>query len=365
MVTKLLGLRGEDMLQESKQVKIMVIGVGGGGGNAVIDMKKSGVTGVSFVAANTDVQDLDKSSAEIKLQLGEKLTKGDGAGGDPNIGREAAEEDKEKIEKLLEDVDMIFITAGMGGGTGTGASPVIAEIAKEMGILTVGVVTRPFDFEGQKRKNNAELGIANLEKVVDSIVIIPNERLLELPDRNITLINAFGEANKILKIGIQGISDLMLKPGLINLDFADVTSVMKDAGLTMFGFGESEGENRAEKAAEQALKSPLLEKQITGAGKILLNITADESLGLEESRKIQEIVANATGRESKDVQWGIIFDDAMGAKLQVVLIANNFSNGNNPNWGNESEKEKPTTKTQTNPDKTKVDKADPPWIIKF
>ncbi|MDR3259807.1 MAG: cell division protein FtsZ [Fusobacteriaceae bacterium] len=346
------------MLQESKPVKIMVIGVGGGGGNAVIDMKKSGVTGVQFVAANTDVQDLNKSLAETRLQLGEKLTKGNGAGADPNIGRQAAEEDKEKIQKLLEEVDMIFITAGMGGGTGTGASPVIAEIAREMGILTVGVVTRPFDFEGKKRKNNAELGIANLEKVVDSIVIIPNERLLELPDRKITLQNAFGEANKILKIGIQGISDLMLKPGLINLDFADVKSVMKDSGLTMFGFGESEGENRAEKAAEQALKSPLLEKQITGAGKILLNITADESLGLAEASRIQEIVANATGRESKDVQWGIIIDDTMGNNLQVVLIANNFSSENSPNWISESEKEKPTTKPLTNSDKAKPDKVD-------
>ncbi|MDR3259806.1 MAG: cell division protein FtsZ [Fusobacteriaceae bacterium] len=315
------------MLQESKPVRIMVIGVGGGGGNALIDMQESGVTGVEFVAANTDVQDLNKSLADIRLQLGEKLTKGKGAGADPNIGRQAAEEDRDKIQKLLEAVDMIFITAGMGGGTGTGASPVIAEISKEMGILTVGVVTRPFSFEGKKRSNNAELGIANLEKIVDSIVIIPNDKLFELPDKKITLKNAFAEANKILKIGIQGISDLMLRPGLINLDFADITSVMKDSGLTMFGFGESDGENRAEKAAEQALRSPLLEKQITGAGKILLNITADESLGLDEARKIQEIVANATGREIKDVQWGVITDDEMGNKLQVVLIANNFSSG--------------------------------------
>ncbi|MDR1832963.1 MAG: cell division protein FtsZ [Fusobacteriaceae bacterium] len=314
------------MLQESKPVKIMVIGVGGGGGNAINDMTESGVTGVEFVAANTDVQDLNKSLANTRLQLGEKLTKGKGAGADPDIGRQAAEEDKEKIAKLLEGVDMVFITAGMGGGTGTGASPIIAEISREMGILTVAVVTKPFNFEGKKRANNAEMGIGNLEKVVDSIVIIPNDKLFELPEKKITLKNAFHEANKVLKIGIQGISDLMLKQGLINLDFADVKSILKNSGITMFGFGESDSkENRAVEAATKALESPLLEKQILGAEKILINITADESLGLDEAQLITNIIKDATGRDVEDGQWGVIYDDGMGGRLQVILVATNFT----------------------------------------
>lgn len=228
------------MLLDQDLVKIKVLGAGGAGGNAINDMISSGVGGVEYIAANTDAQDLGKSLADIRIQLGEKLTRGLGAGADPEIGRQAAEEDVEKIKNLLEETDMLFITAGMGGGTGTGSAPVIARVAKELGVLTVAVVTRPFSFEGRKRKNNADVGIENLKKAVDALVIIPNDKLFELPDKTITLQNAFKEANNILKIGIRGVADLMIGNGLINLDFADIKATMLNSGIAVLGFGEGE-----------------------------------------------------------------------------------------------------------------------------
>ena len=236
---------------------IKVIGVGGAGGNAINDMIESGISGVDFVAANTDSQDLEISKASHKIHLGERATKGLGAGADPERAREAAEEAKEKIRHILEGTDMLFITAGMGGGTGTGAAPIIAELAKEIGILTVGIVTKPFSFEGPQRKKNAETGIENLRKHVDTLIAIPNDKLFELPNMNITLMNAFKEANNILKIGIRGVADLMIGNGLINLDFADIKATMMNSGVAVLGFGEGEGENRAVKATEKALLSPV------------------------------------------------------------------------------------------------------------
>ncbi|OQY10589.1 MAG: cell division protein FtsZ, partial [Fusobacteriia bacterium 4572_132] len=233
--------------------KIKVIGVGGAGGNALDDMIRTGITNVDFIAANTDSQDLNDSKASIRLQLGEKLTKGLGAGANPEIGKQAAEEDKEKIKVLLDETDLLFITAGMGGGTGTGAAPIIAKIAKDMGVLTIAVVTRPFKFEGPKRNKNAELGISELEAAVDTLVVIPNDKLFELPEKKITLKNAFVEANNILKIGIKGIADLITNQGFINLDFADVQTTVKNSGVAMLGFGYAEGEDRALAATEKAL----------------------------------------------------------------------------------------------------------------
>ena len=348
------------MLQDNSISKIMVIGVGGGGGNAINDMQESGLAGVEFVAANTDVQDLNKSLADIRFQLGEKLTKGRGAGADPVVGREAAEEDRERIKKLLEGVDMIFITAGMGGGTGTGASPIIAEVAKEMSILTVAVVTKPFSFEGKKRAANAELGIQNLQNAVDSIIVIPNDKLFELPDKKVTIKNAFHEANNILKIGVKGISDLIMRTGLISLDFADITAIVRSSGLAILGFGEGEGENRAVKATEKALQSPLLERDILGAGKILLNIAGNESVELDEARKIADMITSASGKEPEEVMFGITLDEDLGDKLQVTLIANNFTS---ENIDSGVEPIITTSKNET-PEPSKENTAantDPPW----
>ena len=285
------------MLLDQDLVKIKVLGAGGAGGNAINDMISSGVGGVEYIAANTDAQDLGKSLADIRIQLGEKLTRGLGAGADPEIGRQAAEEDVEKIKNLLEETDMLFITAGMGGGTGTGSAPVIARVAKELGVLTVAVVTRPFSFEGRKRKNNADVGIENLKKAVDALVIIPNDKLFELPDKTITLQNAFKEANNILKIGIRGVADLMIGNGLINLDFADIKATMLNSGIAVLGFGEGEGENRAIKATEKALLSPLLEKSILGASKILINITGAPDITLMEAQTISDMVRDAAVRQ--------------------------------------------------------------------
>lgn len=314
-------------------VKIKVIGVGGGGGNAINDMLYSGVTGVEYVAANTDKQDLDKSLADIKLQIGEKLTRGLGAGADPLVGRQAAEEDIEKIQELLKGTDMLFITAGMGGGTGTGAAPVIAKIAKELDILTVAVVTKPFSFEGKKRANNAASGIELLRENVDSLVIIPNDKLFDLPDKTITLQNAFKEANNILRIGIKAVVDLVMGQGFINLDFADIRTTLKNSGIAVLGFGEGEGENRAMKAAEKALLSPLLEKSIQGADKILINLMTSPDVGLQESQTVAEIIREAAGKNIDDVMFGVSIVPEFTDRIEITIIANNFSD--------ESEKSEP------------------------
>ncbi len=305
-------------------VKIKVIGAGGAGGNAINDMIESGVTGVEFIAANTDAQDLNRSLADVRIQMGEKLTRGLGAGANPEVGKLAAEEDAEKLKVILEDTDMLFITSGMGGGTGTGSAPVIARIAKEMGILTVAVVTRPFSFEGKKRKINSDYGIEELKKAVDSLVVIPNDKLSELPDKTITITNAFKEANNILKIGIRGVADLMIGNGLINLDFADIRTTMSNSGIAVLGFGEGAGENRAIKATEKALQSPLLEKSINGASKILINITGSSTVSLAEASSISEMIREAAGKATEDVMFGLAIDETYGDRVQVTVIANNF-----------------------------------------
>ena len=354
------------MLIDQELVKIKVLGAGGAGGNAINDMISSGVGGVEYIAANTDAQDLGKSLADIRIQLGEKLTRGLGAGADPEIGREAAEEDVDKIKGLLEETDMLFITAGMGGGTGTGSAPVIAKVAKELGVLTVAIVTRPFSFEGKKRKNNANIGIENLKKSVDALVIIPNDKLFELPDKTITLQNAFKEANNILKIGIKGVADLMIGNGLINLDFADVKATMLNSGIAVLGFGEGEGENRAVKATEKALQSPLLEKSILGASKILINITGSPDITLMEAQTIADMVRDAAGKTADDVMFGLVTEEDYGDRVQVTIIANNFVN--------EEEKNEPfinidTAKTEEAAEEKKEETEKPnldlpPWVRK-
>ncbi|MGL5356077.1 MAG: cell division protein FtsZ [Cetobacterium sp.] len=350
------------MFNNECEVKIKVIGAGGAGGNAINDMIAAGVTGVEYIAANTDAQDLNNSLADIRIQLGEKLTRGLGAGADPEVGKQAAEEDVDKLRNLLEETDMLFITAGMGGGTGTGSAPVIAKIAKEMGVLTIGIVTRPFSFEGRKRKTNAEIGLSNLEKHVDSLVIIPNDKLFELPEKTITLQNAFKEANNILKIGIKGIADLMIGRGLINLDFADIKATMQNSGVAVLGFGEGEGENRVTKATEKALSSPLLEKSIMGASKVLINIAGSANLGLMEAQAIANIVKEAAGKKAEDIMFGITADESYDDRIQVTIIANSF--------GDEQEKTESFINVEKKPEAPKVEETVegrddldlPPWI---
>ena len=350
---------------ENNIVKIKVLGAGGAGGNAINDMISAGVSGVEFIAANTDAQDLGKSLADVRIQLGEKLTRGLGAGANPEIGKQSAEEDLEKLKQLLEDTDMLFITAGMGGGTGTGSSPVIAKIAKELGVLTVGIVTKPFGFEGGKRRANAEKGIEELKEFVDSLVVIPNDKLFELPDKTITLQNAFKEANNILKIGIKGVADLMIGNGLINLDFADIKTTMQNSGIAVLGFGEGEGENRAIKATEKALMSPLLEKSISGASKILLNIAGSSDLTLMEAQSIANIVKDAAGKSADDVMFGVNLNEDLKDGIQVTIIANNFVDAvekNEPfiNVDVNKAEEKAEPKSAEDDRRTELDL--PPWI---
>lgn len=304
-------------------VKIKVFGVGGGGNNATNRMIDAGISGVEFVALNTDRQALISSKATHKLQLGETLTKGLGAGANPEIGSKAAHETKEEIVKLLKGADMVFITAGMGGGTGTGAAPVIAEIAKEMGILTVGVVTKPFAFEGKKRTTQAISGIAELKDRVDTLVTIPNDKLLETADKKTTMAEAFTMADDVLKQGIKGISDLISVPNLINLDFADVKTIMLDKGIAHMGIGMASGDGRAAKAAKQAITSPLLETSIDGAKSILLNITGGDDLGIFEVNEAAEII-----REFVDPEANIIFgagiEEDMDDQVRITVIATDF-----------------------------------------
>ena len=313
--------------------QLKVVGIGGAGGNAVNDMLESGITGVDFIAINTDLQDLNRSKTQTKVLLG----KGTGAGAIPERGRIAAKESEEKIKEVLEGTDMLFITAGMGGGTGTGASPVVAEIAKSMGILTVAIVTKPFDFEGPFKRKNADEGVENLRKFVDTLIVIPNQQLYKLPKINISLRNAFKEANNVLRIGIKGISDLITKQGFVNLDFADVKTVMKDSGIAMLGFGEASGDGRAKAATEQALNSPLLEKSIEGARKILLNITSGEDMALDEVTEVSETVKKRTKNEEATLIWGVILEkdgneieesqgnfDKPKGYFRVSLIATDF-----------------------------------------
>jgi len=308
-------------------VKIKVIGVGGGGNNVVNRMVRSGVGGVDFVAVNTDKQALNVSSAGYKIQIGEKLTGGKGAGSDPDVGRKAAEESRSQLGKALEDTDMVFITAGMGGGTGTGAAPTVAEAAKEMGILTVGVVTKPFGFEGRRRMKQAEAGIEELRGKVDSLVIIPNERLKYATDQKITFANAFEIADDVLKQAVQSISDLIRETGFINLDFADVTAIMKDAGLAHMGVGRAAGKGKAEEAARMAISSPLLETSIKGARGILINVTGSVDIGLEEVEQAASLVQAEVHPDAVTI-FGATFDESLDDEIRVTVIATGFEEKN-------------------------------------
>ena len=308
---------------------LKVIGVGGGGNNVVNRMVRAGMQGVEFIAVNTDRQCLNASEATQKLAIGEKLTGGKGAGANPEVGRESARESKEQITALLEGADMVFVTAGMGGGTGTGAAPVVAEIAKEKGILTVGVVTKPFNFEGRRRMDQAAQGIEELRQKVDSLVIIPNDRLQYATDEKITFANAFAIADDVLRQAVQSISDLIKTTGLINLDFADVTAVMKDAGLAHMGVGRAAGKNKAEEATRIAINSPLLETSIQGAKGIIVNITGPMDMGLEEVEQAAEMVKQVADPDAL-FMMGTAFDDTLEDELRVTVIATGFGAIDNP-----------------------------------
>ncbi|HDU0508138.1 TPA: cell division protein FtsZ [Listeria monocytogenes] len=302
---------------------IKVIGVGGGGNNAVNRMIEHGVQGVEFISVNTDAQALNLAKAETKLQIGTKLTRGLGAGAVPEIGKKAAEESREQIEEVLKGSDMVFVTAGMGGGTGTGAAPVIAQIAKEMGALTVGVVTRPFGFEGPKRTKQALTGTEAMKEAVDTLIVIPNDRLLQIVDKNTPMLEAFREADNVLRQGVQGISDLIAVPGLINLDFADVKTIMTNRGSALMGIGIATGENRAAEAAKKAISSPLLETSVDGAKGVLMNITGGSNLSLYEVQEAAEIVSSASD-EDVNMIFGSVINDELKDELIVTVIATGF-----------------------------------------
>ncbi len=302
---------------------IKVIGVGGGGNNAVNRMIAAGLNGVEFIAVNTDAQALLHAQAPYRIQIGEKLTKGLGAGANPEIGEKAAQESRDEIIKALRGADMVFVTAGMGGGTGTGAAPVVAECAKEVGALTVGVVTKPFSFEGRRRQNQAELGSAKLKEKVDTLITIPNDRLMQVVNKNTPIMEAFRIADDVLRQGVQGISDLIAVPGLINLDFADVKTIMTDTGSALMGIGFGTGENRAAAAAEAAINSPLLETSITGAKGVLLNITGGTSLGLFEVNEAASIIQDATDPEA-NIIFGAVIDESFQDEIRVTVIATGF-----------------------------------------
>jgi cell division protein FtsZ len=309
---------------------IKVVGVGGGGTNAVNRMVDAGLRGVEFVAANTDAQALAMCDADIKLNIGHELTSGLGAGANPDIGHGAAAESRDEIKEALKGADMVFVTAGEGGGTGTGAAPVIAEIAKnEIGALTVGVVTRPFSFEGAQRARQASDGIDRLRQNVDTLVVIPNDKLLATVDRHTTILDAFRAADDVLRQGIQGITDLITIPGMINLDFADVRTVMADAGTALMGIGHAGGENRAVEAAKEAISSPLLEESVEGANGILLNITGGNDLGLFEVNEAAEIV-NSAADSNANIIFGAVIDDNLGDDVRVTVIATGFDHGGGP-----------------------------------
>ena len=308
----------------SDAVKIKVIGVGGGGGNALDGMVKAGVRCVDFVAVNTDKQALLKSEANQKIQIGEKITQGKGAGSRPEIGQKSAEESREDISQAIKGADMIFITAGMGGGTGTGAAPIVAKIAKEMGVLTIGIVTKPFSFEGKRRMAQAERGISALKEHVDSLVVIPNERLKFASEEKITLMNAFSVADDVLRQGVQSISDLILIPGLVNLDFADVTEIMKEAGYAHMGVGKASGKEKGKQAAQQAITSPLLETAIQGARGVIINIRSSPDIGLDEIEMASNLVAEQAD-EDANIIWGAAIDPNMEDEMNVTVIATGFT----------------------------------------
>ena len=305
---------------------IKVVGIGGGGVNAINRMIEVGLKGVEFIAINTDAQALLMSDADVKLDVGRELTRGLGAGADPEVGRQAAEDHAEEIEEVLKGADMVFVTAGEGGGTGTGGAPVVAKIARGLGALTIGVVTRPFTFEGRRRANQAELGISALREEVDTLIVIPNDRLLSISDRAVSMLDAFRSADQVLLSGVQGITDLITTPGLINLDFADVKSVMQGAGSALMGIGSARGEDRAVQAAELAISSPLLEASIDGAHGVLLSVQGSSDLGLFEINEAARLVQEAAHPEA-NIIFGAVIDDALGDEVRVTVIAAGFDGG--------------------------------------
>lgn len=321
-------------IEQANLAKIKVVGVGGGGGNAVNRMIDAGVQGVDFIAVNCDAQALILSKAQTKLQIGEKLTKGLGAGANPEIGQKAAEESVDEITEKLKGADMVFVTAGMGGGTGTGAAPVVAECAKKAGALTVGVVTKPFSFEGKRRMNQAEAGIVNLKDKVDTLITIPNDRLLQVIDRRTSMLDAFKIADDVLRQGVQGISDLIAVPGIINADFADVKTIMSDAGSALMGIGTAKGDNGAVSAAEAAIKSPLLEASIEGARGVLFNITGGKDLSLVDVTEASNIITETVDPEA-NIIFGAVIDEKLQDEIRVTVIATGFR-GNNPAIGGQS-----------------------------
>ena len=305
---------------------IKVVGIGGGGVNAVNRMIEVGLKGVEFIAINTDAQALLMSDADVKLDVGRELTRGLGAGANPEVGRQAAEDHTEEIEEVLRGADMVFVTAGEGGGTGTGGAPVVARIARSLGALTIGVVTRPFGFEGRRRANAAETGIEELRNEVDTLIVIPNDRLLSISDRNISMLDAFKSADQVLLQGVSGITDLITTPGLINLDFADVKSVMSGAGSALMGIGSARGDDRAIEAARMAISSPLLEASIDGAHGVLLSISGGSDLGLFEINEAAQLVSEAAHTEA-NIIFGAVIDDALGDEVRVTVIAAGFDGG--------------------------------------
>ena len=313
----------EEVTMVDGTATIKVVGVGGAGNNAVNRMIEAGIKGVDFVAVNTDRQALQKSKAGTKIQIGEKITRGLGAGANPDIGAQSAEENKSEIAEALRGADMVFVTAGMGGGTGTGAAPIVAQAAKEMGILTIGVVTKPFTFEGKKRLSQAERGIESLKGKVDSLVVIPNDKLLQVIDRKTSINEAFRMADDILRQGVQGISDLIAVTGTVNLDFADVKTIMLNTGMAHMGIGRASGENRAEDAAKQAVQSPLLETSIEGARGVIINITGGEDLGLHEVNTAAELVQRSVDPEA-NIIFGTVTDPDMKDEIQITVIATGF-----------------------------------------
>ena len=316
-----------NVIADSSAATIKVIGVGGGGQNAVNRMIESGLSGVEFWAMNTDIQVLRTAAAENRLQIGARLTNGLGAGGDPEKGRQSADESRSEIQRVLDGTDMVFITAGMGGGTGTGAAPVIAEIAKEMGVLTVAVVTKPFKFEGPRRSRYAEEGIDKLKGHVDTVIVIPNDRLLNVVEKKATLMDAFKEADEVLRQGVAGISDIITIPGLINVDFADVKSVMQDAGTALMGIGFAEGDHRATEAAQAAINSPLLETEIAGARAVLVNVTAGPDLTLAEVNEALELIREGTDGEDANIIFGTVVDPRLAGAVRITVLATGFSAG--------------------------------------
>ena len=340
-------------MDESNVASIKVIGVGGGGSNAVNRMVESGVQGVTFIAINTDNQALARNKAEIKIQIGEKVTRGLGCGADPSIGEKSAEESRDEIAEAIANTDMLFITAGMGGGTGTGAAPVVAQIARDLGILTVAVVTSPFTFEGAKRAANAERGIRELQKSVDSLIVVSNDKLLDVVDDNTSFEEAFNMADQVLKFGVAGISDLVAIPGLINLDLADVTRVMKDAGICHMGIGRASGEDRATVAIKQAINSPLLDTTIDGATGVILNFTGGRGMRLSEIDAASSIVRQAAAPEA-EIIVGAVVDDSLEDELMITVIASGFDGTINASAGHRAStsvlsRENPTLITSRQP----------------